>query len=131
MEDWLTLLRISHLSHQVFSFFGSTTGCSTTTLCESGRFTSEAFFDKLNPFWTSIRPVSRCLDTWETQSVARRLRKVIRYTKLFGNCHTWHMDLGLTPYHSSFINDGDYLFFLCTRSFPEIARPVNLPTASL
>ena len=64
-EDRLTLLGISPSYHQVFFPLGSTAGWSTTTSCNSGGFTKEAFFEKLQWLWNLVPLVSQCLDTWE------------------------------------------------------------------
>ena len=61
------------ISSGVFSC-GSTTGFSTTTLCESGGSPDrQVLFEMLNPLWNIMRSVFPCLDTKETQSVARCL----------------------------------------------------------
>ena len=78
------------------------------------------------------------LGTWSLQSVLRRLRRVIGYTRFYCNGHNWHMVHRLAPYHCSVFNQRWTLFhFLfkrarpCLRMInPEIAL-VNLPTASL
>ena len=69
-EVGLPLLRSSPLLHQVFFFLGSTTGCSTTTLCESGGFTREASFKMLQRFRNHSRWISWCSDTWDLHSDA-------------------------------------------------------------
>ena len=101
MEDQLALLRNSPSFHQVFSFLGSTASCSTTILCELVEFTREAFLKILQPLWNFSRPVSRCQDTWNIQSVARRLRGDVGKTTFLRNCHNWPMVVGLAPYHFS------------------------------
>ena len=68
------------ISSGVFSL-GSTTGCSTTTLCEFGVH-QRGLLLKVEAFMESSATRLRCLDTEKMKSVARRLCGDV------GNCPT-------------------------------------------
>ena len=85
------------------------------------------------------RQVSWCLGTWDSQSVARRLRADVRDTKFLRNCHNWHVFHRLAPCHFSHLFPTmETLPFPIRKSSPflhatgpEIVLPVSSPTASL
>ena len=89
------------ISSGVFCF-GSTTSCSTTTLCELGS----------SPERPSSKGSSYSGTKCDWSPGAWRPGGNVGNTRFMRNCHNWHMVLRRAPCHffSFFINDGVSLF---------------------
>ena len=94
--------------------------------CVSRGVTRDAFFERMNPVWNLMRPVSPCLDTWAMQSVAGRLRRITGYAAHGSRNGTLSL---------SIINHMETLFFCMHRSTTSSShnKPSDstIPTASL